>query len=355
MTGDPMFKQLGKSITALVFASAGLVAATAGAETSKPAMVKADAPDTYTVVKGDTLWDIAGRFTDAPWRWPELWDLNKEQIKNPHLIYPGDVIRLDRLTGRLSIAGRRDPQRLSPRVRDEGSTEKAIPSIPASIIEPWLSRPLVVEPDGLENAPTIVATEDNRVVISAGNRAYVTGMAQSKPDSGWYIYRQGKALVDPDTEQTLGFEAMYLGTARQLRAGDPATVELTSATEEVGRGDKLIPIGKPEIVTYAPHAPATFVKGRVISIYGARGRLAEEGQSAIVALNRGAADGLEVGHVLALHTQSSTVKVAGGGTIQTPEERYGLVFVFRVFERVAYALVMKISHPVNNFDIVTTP
>ena len=351
-----MFKQLGKSITALAFAFSGLAAGTVGAAPPKPAMVKADAPDSYTVVKGDTLWGIAGRFTDSPWRWPELWDLNKDQIKNPHLIYPGDVIRLDRLTGRLSIAsGRRDPNRLSPRVRDEGSTDEAIPSIPASIIEPWLSRPLVVEPDGLENAPTIVATQENRVVIAAGSRAYVSGMAESKPDSGWYVYRQGKALVDPDTEQTLGFEAMYLGTARQVRAGDPATVELTSATEEVGKGDKLIAIGKPDIVTYAPHAPATFVKGRVISIYGARGRLAEEGQGAIVALNRGAADGIEIGHVLALYSQSNAVKVASGGSLQTPEERYGLVFVFRVFERVSYALVMKVNRPVNNLDIVQTP
>ncbi len=350
-----MFKQLGKSITALAFAFGGLAALTAGAAPPKSAVVKADAPDSYTVVKGDTLWGIAGRFTDTPWRWPELWNLNQEQIKNPHLIYPGDVIRLDRLSGRLSIAGQRDPNRLSPRIRDEGSTEKAIPSIPASIIEPWLSRPLVVEPDGLDKAPTIVATEENRVVIAAGNRAYVSGMTEGKPDSGWYIYRKGKALVDPDTEQTLGFEAMYLGTATQLRAGDPATVQLTSTTEEVGRGDKLIPIGKPEVLTYAPHAPTTFVKGRVISIYGARGRLAEEGQSAIVALNRGAANGLEVGHVLALYSQSSPVKVAGGGTMQIPEERYGLVFVFRVFERVSYALVMKVSRPVNNLDIVQTP
>jgi len=318
-------------------------------------VVKASAPDSYVVVKGDTLWSIAGRFTDAPWRWPELWNLNKDQIKNPHLIYPGDVIRLDRLAGRLSIAGRKDPNRLSPRVRDEGSTDKAIPSIPSSIIEPWLSRPLVVEPDGLDKAPTIIATQDERVVIATGSRAYVAGMAEGKPDSGWYIYRQGKALVDPDTEQTLGFEALYLGTARQLRAGDPATVELTSTTQEVGKGDKLIPIGKPELVTYAPHAPATFIKGRVISIYPGRGRLAEEGQGAIVALNRGASDGLEIGHVLALYTQSVAVKVADGATLQTPEERYGLVFVFRVFERVSYAVVMKISQPVNNLDIVQTP
>jgi hypothetical protein len=350
-----MFKQLGKSITALVFALAALAVGTANAAEPKPAMVKADAPATYTVVKGDTLWGIAGRFTDAPWRWPELWNMNKDKIKNPDLIYHGDVIKLDRLSGRLSIAGRKDPNRLSPRVRDEGSTEEAIPSIPPSAIEPFISRPLVVEPEGLEKAPTIVATQNDRVVISAGDRAYVSGMGDSKIDSSWYVYRQGNPLIDPDTEQTLGYEARFLGTAHQTGTGDPATVQLTSSTEEISVGDKLIPVGKPQIVDYVPHAPATFIKGRVISIYGYRGRLAEVGQNSVVALNRGAADGLEVGHVLALYTQSRPVKVANGGTLQTPEERFGLVFVFRVFERVSYALVMKISQPVSNLDIVQTP
>jgi len=353
-----MFSQLGKSITALVFALAGLTAGVSGAAPPKQgSAVKADAPDQYVVVKGDTLWDIAGRFTDAPWRWPELWDINKDHIKDPHWIYPGDIIKLDRLSGRLSIAGRRGggTERLSPRIRDEGTTEKPIPAISHSVIDPFLSRPLVVEADGLEKAPTIVATQNDRVVVSAGDRAYVTGIADSKTDSSWYVYRQGKALIDPDTEQTLGFEALYLGTARQIGTGDPATVELTSSTEEITKGDKLIPVGKPQIVDYVPHAPATFVKGRVISIYGYRGRLAEEGQNAVVALNRGAADGIEVGHVLALYTQSRPIKVSGGGSLQTPEERYGLVFVFRVFEHVSYALVMKISRPVNNLDIVETP
>ena len=213
----------------------------------------------------------------------------------------------------------------------------------------------MVEADGLEKAPTIVATQNDRVVVSAGDRAYVTGIADSKADSSWYIYRKGKPLVDPDTEQTLGFEALFLGTARQVGTGDPATVELTTSTEEISTGDKLIPVGKPEIVDFIPHAPPTFVKGRVISIYGYRGRLAEEGQGAVVALNRGAADGIEVGHVLALYSQSRAVKVADGGSLQTPEERYGLVFVFRVFERVSYALVMKVSRPVNNLDVVETP
>jgi len=350
-----MFKQLGKSITALLFALAALAMGAADAASPKPAMVKANAPDSYTVVKGDTLWGIAGRFTDAPWRWPELWNLNKDQIKNPDLIYPGDVIKLDRLSGRLSLAGGKGPNRLSPRVRDEGSTDEAIPAIPQGVIDPFLSRPLVVEPDGLEKAPTIVATQNDRVVMSAGDRAYVSGIADSKADSSWYVYRQGKPLIDPDTEQTLGFEARFLGTARQVGKGDPAAFELTSSTEEISTGDKLIPVGKPQIVDYVPHAPATFVKGRVIAIYGYRGRLAEEGQYGVVTLNRGAADGLEVGHVLALYSQSRPVKVADVGTLQTPEERYGLVFVFRVFERVSYALVMKVSHPVNNLDVVQTP
>jgi len=348
-----MLKQLRKFITALVFALVGLIGP-AGAASPQPAQVKAGAPDSYVVVKGDSLWSIAERFTNQPWRWPELWDLNKDQIKNPHLIYPGNVIRLDRMRGRLTVAGgRRDPNRLSPRIRDEGTTEIPIPSIPPSVIEPFLTRPLVVEPGGLDNAPTIVGTEDDRVALSAGNRAYVSGMGKATAND-WYIYRPGKALVDPDSNQTLGFEAMFLGTANLVRNGDPATVDLTTAVQEVSKGDKLIAVGKPDLVRYAPHAPETFIKGRVIAVHPNAGRLAEAGQGAIVALNRGQADGLEVGHVLALYTQSRTVKVADG-SVQTPEERYGLVFVFRVFERVSYAVVMKIGRPLVNLDIVQTP
>jgi len=348
-----MLEQLRKFITALVFALAGLVGL-AGAASPQPAQIKASAPDSYVVVKGDTLWSIAGRFTSQPWRWPALWDLNKDQIKNPHLIYPGDVIRLDRLRGRLSIAGGKDPNRLSPRIRDEGSTDKAIPSIPPSVIEPFLTRPLVVEPGGLEKAPTIVGTEDDRVAIVAGMRAYVRGLGDA-PAESWYVYRQGDALVDPDTDQTLGYEAKFLGTADLAATGEVATVKLTSTVQEVSKDDKLIPIGKPLPIAYAPHAPATFIKGRVLAVHRSGGRYAEAGQGAIVALNRGQADGIEVGHVLALYTQSRTVKIADGGTVQTPEERYGLVFVFRVFDRVAYAIVMKIGRPLNNLDIVQTP
>lgn len=386
-----MHDQLRKSITALVFALGGL--ATGDALTQVPPIpqtplaFKADAPDRYVVVRGDTLWGIAERFTDSPWRWPEIWNFNREQIRNPHWIYPGDVILLDRVAGRLTIAGPdgKPPAdavpgvppdaaarpglvpggvvgsvKLSLRVRAESTARDAIPSIPPSAIEPFLSRPLVIEPDGLDNAPTIIATEDNRVIIEAGSQAYVRGMGDSKEEN-WFIYRRGMALIDPDTNVTLGYEAIYLGTARVTRAGDPATVRLTTVTQEVSRGDKLLPVGVPEVPKYAPHAPAVFMQGRVIGIYGGLGKVGEAGPQQIITLNRGRSDGVEVGHVFALYRPGPLIADASartGGkpaTFKLPDERYGLAFVFRIYDRVSYALVMRISKPVNPLDVVQTP
>jgi hypothetical protein len=396
--GGTMRDQLRKSITALVFALCGAVVGVALAQIpDTPIAFKSDAPDRYTVMRGDTLWGIAERFTDSPWRWPEIWNFNREEIKNPHWIFPGDVIVLDRASGQLFIAGRRKPPaeapasnggpkpgeagggsgsgggqagpgeggivgtvKLEPRLRAESSARDAIPSIPPSAIEPFLSRPLVIEPDGLDNAPTIIATEDNRVIIEAGRQAYVRGMAGAT-DENWYLYRRGKPLVDPDTNVTLGYEAIYLGTARLTRPGDPATVRLTTATQEVAVGDKLVPVGIPEVPKYAPHAPAVFMQGRIIGIYGGLGKLGEAGPMSIITLNRGKADGLEIGHVLALYRPGALIadaSAATGGkpaTFKLPDERYGLAFVFRIYDRVSYALVMRVSKPVNPLDVVQTP
>jgi hypothetical protein len=399
-----MHDQLRKSITALVFVLSGLATCAAqGQIPQTPIAFKTDAPDRYVVVRGDTLWGIAERFTDSPWRWPEIWGFNREQIRNPHWIFPGDVILLDRVSGTLSIAGAQGPQsaqgapagpggpaaptgpagpgeaagaqaarpgldsrgavgtvKLSPRVRAESTARDAIPSIPPSAIEPFLSRPLVIEPDGLDNAPTIIATEENRVIIEAGNQAYVRGMRDSKEEN-WFVYRRGKALVDPDTDITLGYEAIYLGTARITRAGDPATIRLTTVTQEVGVGDKLLPVGVPEVPKYAPHAPAVFMQGRVMSIYGGLGKVGEAGPQQIITLNRGRADGVEVGHVFALYRPGPMIADASAQTggkpamFKLPDERYGLAFVFRTYDRVSYALVMRISRPVNPLDVVQTP
>jgi hypothetical protein len=383
-----MHEQLRKSITALVFVLSAPAASMALAQVpTSPIAFKPDAPDRYVVVRGDTLWGISERFTDSPWRWPELWNFNREQIRNPHWIFPGDVIVLDRTSGRLSIAGaeggpgaapgapgedadaaRRRLEaagmvgttKLTPRVRAESSARDAIPSIPANIIEPFLSRPLVIEPDGLDNAPTIIATQENRVILEAGNQAYVRGIGGSKEEN-WFVYRRGKALVDPDTSIVLGYEAIYLGTARVTRPGEVATVQLTTVTQEVGKGDKLLPGGVPEVPKYAPHAPSVFMQGRVIDIYGGLGRVGEAGPHSIITLNRGRSDGVEVGHVFALYrpgpiiADASRATGSAPATYKLPDERYGLAFVFRIYDRVSYALVMRVSRPVNPLDVVQTP
>jgi hypothetical protein len=348
--------------------------------------IKPDAPDRYTVVPGDTLWGISQRYTDSPWRWPELWNMNREQIRNPHLIYPGYVIILDRERAQLTIAppgtepvpgapvtpgappttAPTTPTtppgtvKLGPRVRAESLAKQEIPSIPPSVIEPFLSRPLVIEPDGLEKAPTIIATQADRVVLAAGNSAYVRGLGAAK-DETWHVYRKGVALVDPDTNKTLGYEAVYLGTAQLTRPGEPATVVLTSAVQEVELGDKLVAAGRPQPVNYAPRAPGAQIKGRVIGIYGGVAKVGEAGPQQIISINRGKADGVEVGHVLALYNLGGTVRDATkprnapDARIQLPDERAGLAFVFRVFDRISYALIMQLTRPVSPLDVVQTP
>jgi hypothetical protein len=363
-----MVQQVRKSITALaLFVLCGTAAAQAP---SAPLALKADAPDRYVVVPGDTLWAISQRYTDSPWRWPELWGMNREQIRNPHLIYPGNVLILDRARGTLSIASgeasgtaRGTPSgttKLSPRVRSEALAAKEVPSIPAAIIEPFLSRPLIVEPDGLDKAPTIVGTQANRVIIATGSAAYVRGIPAAAEES-YYVYRKGGPLVDPETKQTLAYEAIYLGTAQLTRPGDPATVMLSSAVQEIGTGDKLVGVGRLQVPNFTPHAPAKPVRARIMSIYGGVSRVGEAGRHSIIALNRGRSDGLEMGHVLALFTADETAldvsKPRGDpdSLIKLPEERYGLVFVFRVFDRISYALVMNADRPVNIADVLQTP
>ena len=378
-----MVQQVRNSIIALAFLLSG---AALGQAPSAPLTIKPDAPDRYTVVPGDTLWGISQRYTDSPWRWPELWNLNREQIRNPHLIYPGYVIVLDRERGQLTIGGADRPTptapgaettppaatapgtaagapgtvKIGPRVRAESLAKQEIPSIPSAAIEPFLSRPLVIEPDGLEKGPTIIATQSDRVLLAAGNSAYVRGIGKSKDDV-WYVYRKGNPLVDPDTNQTLGYEAVYLGTAQLTRPGEPATVTLTESVVEIGAGDKLVAAGRPQSVNYAPRAPSSQIKGRVMAIYGGVGKVGEAGPQQIISINRGKADGVEVGHVLALYNLGGTVRDTTktrddpAARIQLPDERAGLAFVFRVFDRVSYALIMQVTRPVAALDVVQTP
>jgi hypothetical protein len=349
----------------IIFAllAAALAATPVMAEQQAQGVLNDNAPDRYVVVKGDTLWAIAAKFLKDPWRWPEMWRLNQEQIKNPHLIYPGDVIVLDRSGSQPELKVEMgDTVKLSPRIRVEDLGREAIPSIPPKIIEPFLSRPLVIEPDGLENAPRIIAAQADRVYLASGDVAYVSGIKDAKVDSRWQIYRPGKALIDPESGKTLGYEAVFLGDSRVTKPGDPATILIIGAQEEIGKGDRLVATGPLTLISYAPHAPATPIQGRIIA---ARGGLGETGPQNVVTINKGSRDGLELGHVLALLRLGRTVedrtpshKWFGTDKVKNtklPDERYGLVFVFRTFDRVSFALVMSATRPVLIDDVVTTP
>ena len=316
--------------------------------------IRPDAPDRYTVVRGDTLWHISGRYLSTPWRWPELWRMNKDQIRNPHLIYPGDVLVLDRATGTLSIDRQAlEEGRLQPRIYEE-SLRQAIPSIPMSEVEPFLSLPLVANPADLTGSPRIVGVQNSRVILGTGDDAFVTGMTENHQT--WQVYRPGKPLIDPDTGENLGHEAIYLGDAELRKPGEPALVTIRSAKLEIGRGDRLVRRERVLLTNFVPHRPAEGLRASVLSIYG-KGSMA--GQYQIVTLNRGRADGMEPGHVLAMLRPGKTVTMRNDNMapeqVTLPEDRYGLAMVFRTFDRVSYALIMHSDSPAVVGDLLRTP
>lgn len=328
-----------------------LIVAATTAFAAEPIRLADDVPDRHIVTSGDTLWGIAGKFLKEPWRWPEIWRMNKDDIRNPHRIYPGDIVYLDRSGDqpRLLIA---QPVKLAPKVYSTNIREE-IPSIPPDVIEAFLSRPLVIEEKQLDSAPRIIAAADERVVMGNGDRAFVVGIGEVRPK--WYLYRPGDPLKDPDTGEILGYEALFLGSAKLTDAGMPAVIELLETKQEVNVGDRLVPAAASSIQSYMPHDPSVDVRGRVIAIYGGVG---EGGKFSIVSINRGARDGLEKGNVLALHRNRDATFKDGNGrqvTMALPEDRYGLMFVFRTFERVSYGLVLESSGSLIMGDIVKNP
>ncbi|AYH41832.1 LysM peptidoglycan-binding domain-containing protein [Azoarcus sp. DN11] len=318
-----------------------------------PAALADDAPDSHTVVRGDTLWGISGKFLKEPWRWPEVWRLNREQIRNPHLIYPGQVIVLDRSGPYLSIGRRVGDQKLEPQVYQE-DLKDAISSIPTQDIEPFLTKPLVIDEARLADAGTVVATETSRVFMGPGDTIFAKNIREDQ--KVWQVLRPAKPLVDPVTGEVLGYEAAYLGAARVTANGTPATLEILSAVEEIGTGDRLVASDKPEVFSFVPHAPVADVAGRLIGIY--RG-VSETGRNHVVTLNVGTREGVDRGTVLALHrNRGSVVYKDDDGNKESfvlPEKRYGLAFVFRVFNRVSYALVMETDGQVAVGDSVRKP
>ena len=322
-------------------------------------------PNRYTVQKGDTLWGISGKFLKDPWRWPDIWRMNREQIRNPHLIYPGDVVVLDKLDGQWRLSLDRPATRLSPTVRSTPLDTEAIPSIPAGEIEPYLTRPLVTGPEGLDAAAQIIASRDARAVRGEGDLIYVVGLDPKAGDQ-WYLYRRGRDLMSADGSELLGVEQRYLGSAKVERFAEVSTVRITAAKEEIVDGDRLIPAPRGQLMSYAPHAPTRPVQGQII----ATDRDAiEAGRGWVVTLDKGSSDGVEVGTVLAIYRVVAPIPdprpvirppyeprvFEPERWLNVPDERSGLLFVFRVFDRVSYALLLNTTDPVVVGNIVRNP
>lgn len=344
-----------------------------------------NAPDEYTVKPGDTLWAISRLYLLRPWRWPELWGMNISEIANPHRIYPGQVLYLDKTGGRARLTMRRGAGgsadggtiKLSPRTRFDSLAGMALPTLNPSVIEPFLSEPIVVDADTLQAAPRIVAGNDSRVLLSRGDRAYARGNAETPlletpgPLKNFRVFRSATPLKDPGTGEILGYEAQYLGKA-QLQRGEsttvettddkdvitvvPASVDIIAAREEIRAGDRLLPEPPRQLLSYVPRAPSSQVEGRIISVYGNAVQFAAQNQ--VVAINKGTRDGIDSGHVLAILKNGETILDRTGArkeTIKLPNERIGLLMVFRPFEKVSYALVLEITDTPKAGDFLVNP
>jgi len=350
------------------------------------AELSSTAPDTYVVKRGDTLWGISGMYLQRAWRWPELWGMNLQSIPNPHLIFPGQTLYLEKIDGyarlRTTPAGGASPTetvRVSPRTRSDSLAGTALPTLQPHLIEPFLVEPLVVDELTLSQAPRLVATTEERVLMASGDRAYALGpqgsplvLAPGVPRQ-YRVFRNAVAMKDPTSGEILGYEAQYVGRAELVRSQAteetpdgkggatveivPATVDLTGGKEEMRAGDRLLPAPARGYTSYAPRAPQIPVDASVVSIYGGAA-VHYAAQNQVVAINKGARDGIEAGHVLTVLTKGARVKDLTDGKrtmIKLPSENNGVAMVFRTFDRVSYALILQVQEGVRVGDHMVNP
>jgi hypothetical protein len=352
-----------------------------------------NAPDNYTVKRGDTLWAISGFFLKSPWRWPELWGMNLDDIRNPHRIYPGQTLFLEKSDGRATLRARQaaagggiptDTVRVSPRIRSESLSDASVPALSPSVIEPFLAEALIVDEASFATAPRVVGIREGRVMLSLGDRGYARSTysgsgSTTQPLSdakgqplNYRIFRNATPLKDPTTQQILGFEAQYVGRAELVRGESvvqnmdkdgkmqpevvPATIDIVSTKEEVLVGDRLVPEPARELLSYVPRAPGMSISGQVVSVYGSA--VANAAANQIVVVNRGARDGLERGHVMALVTDGERMVDKTDSSrplIKLPNERNGLMMVFRTFDNLSYALILEVKMGVRIGDRFINP
>lgn len=330
-----------------------------------------DAPLRYVVQKGDTLWAIATKFLKDAWQWPELWYVNPK-VRNPHLIYPGDELYLYYVNGapRLARAGDEPPPEapkpapevlppagkdsLAPRIR-ELPLDQAIFSIPLDTIRAFLRRPRLVDKDTLDDAPYVVAFEEDALIAGAGSVAYVLDL-EDRGRGQYQIVRRGQEYRDPDNNKIIGYEVLPVADAEVRAWGKPSTVFLTRSDIETRAGDYLLPMEQdPLSLRFVPHAPERPVNGRIISVYNGASKI---GQYQVVAINRGTEHGIEPGHVLTVMQTSREAEDPYsffGRDVQLPDLKAGTLMVFKTGPRVSYGLITSALRPIHLLDRVEKP
>lgn len=313
-------------------------------------------PDRYVVVKGDTLWDISERFLNSPWLWPEVWYVNP-QIRNPHLIYPGDVITLTYVDGKPQLRVERGTgtYKLSPTARAE-RLDRAIPTIPIDAIRQFLTQPLVADETTLQSAAYVVSSADEHLIVGAGDRIYVRGISADQGDR-YNIFRPGDAYKDPQTGEILGYEALYLGDANVQTFADPSTLSLIRTTREINIGDRLMPMTQEDVFAYfTPHSADQEIEGTIISVVDG---VSQIGQYQVVVLNRGLRENVDVGTVFQImqagEVIADQISTERNATVRLPDEKAGTLMVFRTFDKVSFGLVLRASSALHVGDHVRTP
>lgn len=315
-----------------------------------------DHPSHYIVKPGDTLWDISATFLENPWEWPHLWRGNSH-IENPHLIYPGDELVLHMYNNQPALEVNGDGTgrvvKLSPRVRAH-ALDDAVPPIPLSEIKPFLNESQILTQAQLENSPYIVAQAGEHMIGATGDKIYASAITSNQHKT-FTIYRPDGVYQDPDTKEVLGYAGLHIGDAHLLRPGDPATLRLNAVKQEVRIGDLLCPLASGhETTNFIPKPPNVTVNGKILAVIGG---VTEIGPHNVVVINRGQRNGLKQGDVLAVHRTGRRIMdpMQKNKALTLPNERSGEMMVFRTFDKVSYALVVRATHPIHIFDTVTHP
>lgn len=331
----------------------------------------ADAPEQYVVKPGDTLWDIAKVFLRDPWYWPEIWHINP-QVQNPHRIYPGDTLTLTYVDGapQLSVSQRAEgvsgSTKLSPQVRSEPLSH-AITAIPYDVIASFMGRPTILDRDQVRTAPYLVAMRGEHLIGGAGNEVYASGLKDASPESRYSIVHVGAPVRDPDNNNVLGYNGLYVGGGPVMTAGDPAKLMITESTREALQGDKLFPQDVDVPLDFVPHSPEADIDAAIMTVQD----MTVVGQYQVVALNRGSKDGLEAGHVLGVYQLGGKVRdsYAQGGmdagrnkrfwrsgkSTQLPDERAAVIMIFKAYNNMSYALVMEAQNEIRAGDRARNP